>query len=389
MRSSSREIYGGTDRGDVMAEPPKPSSFIAWWTRHFRGDKDQVVAVRHWLEDLLPECPARADLLLLTSELCTNAIVHSRSGEAGGQFSVDIDWAPELARVVVGDQGSAKSPAIAVRSGDAVPLGESGRGLLLVSDIADRWGTASRPSRRWVWADVAWQARGGPPLAAPGGLGAAIASNTEIRKSFPGTSIWWGHRTRTWWAAVPGPTDAHDLICAPTRDSLIQSLVRAYPRAATGGLPNRPALLERDVAVSMVAGRRRLGRLDGGGVAEGEDDGEGAEGFAEPGAGLVGGVGVVDVGPAHPGVLGGEAGGGVGEFEGGDVVAAQERAPAVGGVGAGEVADGQGAVGGEVGAVDGGGEGDQVGGGLGEGVGPGAVGGSVGSGGADFLAVDG
>lgn len=175
MRSSSREIDGGTDRRDVTAEPPKPSSFIAWWTRHFRGDKDQVVAVRHWLEDLLPECPVRADLLLLASDLCTNAIVHSRSGEAGGQFSVDIDWAPALARVVVGDQGSAKSTAIAPRSGDAVPLGKTGRGLLLVNDIADRWGTASR---------------------------------------------------------VPGPTNAHGLICAPTRDSLIKSLVRVYPRAA-------------------------------------------------------------------------------------------------------------------------------------------------------------
>ena len=218
---------------EITAVPPlEPSPSTAWWTRHFRGGPDQVLQVRHWLEDLLPDCAARAEVILLASELCTNAVVHSRSGEAGGQFSVDIDWAPALARVVVGDQGSAKAPSIAPRSGDAVPLGESGRGLLLVDHLADDWGTASRPNRRWVWADVRWQARGGPLLAAPGGMDAAIASNTMVRKAFPGSSIWWGHQTRTWWAAVPGSTNAHGLICAPTSAGLIQSLVRTYPRAA-------------------------------------------------------------------------------------------------------------------------------------------------------------
>jgi serine/threonine-protein kinase RsbW len=216
---------------DIAVAPPTPSSRVAWWTRRFRGGADQVLEVRHWLEDLLPDCAARADLLLLASELCTNAILHSRSGEAGGQFSVDIDWAPTLARVVIGDQGSAKAPTITPRSGGAVQLGESGRGLLLVDDVADDWGTASRPNRRWVWADVQWQARGGPLLAAPGGLDAAIASNTMIHKAFPGTSIWWGYLTKAWWAAIPGSTDTHGLICAPTRDTLIQSLVHTYPRA--------------------------------------------------------------------------------------------------------------------------------------------------------------
>jgi anti-sigma regulatory factor (Ser/Thr protein kinase) len=214
------------------AAPPGPSPFIAWWTRQFPGRADQVLAVRQWLADLLPDCGARADVLVLASELCTNAIVHSRSGEAGGQFSVDIDWSPALTRIVIGDQGSAKTPPAAPRIGDVAPLGESGRGLLLVDSMADDWGTASRPNRRWVWADVSWQSRGGPLLAAPGGLDAAIASNSMVRRAFPGTSVWWGHRTRAWWAAVPGSTNAHGLISAPTRDGLIRALARSYPRAS-------------------------------------------------------------------------------------------------------------------------------------------------------------
>lgn len=208
------------------------SPVVAWWTRRFRGGADQVLLVRRWLEDLLPDCAARADVLLLASELSANAIVHSRSGEAGGQFSVDVDWAPALVRVVVGDQGSAKTPAIAAPARDPARWGESGRGLVLVDGVADDWGTAGHPHRRWVWADVGWQARGGAPLAAPGGLDAALASGAGIRRAFPGTSVWWGHLTGAWWAAVPGATDVHDLICAPTRDRLVLSLTRAYPRAA-------------------------------------------------------------------------------------------------------------------------------------------------------------
>jgi anti-sigma regulatory factor (Ser/Thr protein kinase) len=211
-----------------------------WWTRRFRGGADQVPEVRRWLKDLLPDCAARADVLLLASELCTNAIVHSRSGEAGGQFSVDVDWAPTLARVVIGDQGSARAPVLAGRAGDAAPPGESGRGLLLVDDVADDWGTASCPNRRWVWADVPWQARGGRILAAPGGQDAAIAGNAMIRNAFPGASMWWGHLTKSWWAAVPGATNVHSLLSAPTPDALTRALVRTYPRAV--GRDGRQAL---------------------------------------------------------------------------------------------------------------------------------------------------
>jgi hypothetical protein len=61
-----------------------------------------------------------------------------------------------------------------------------------------------------------------------------------VRKAFPGTSIWWGHATKSWWAAVPGSTNAHALICAPSKDSLIKSLVRTYPRA--GGVDQQHRL---------------------------------------------------------------------------------------------------------------------------------------------------
>jgi serine/threonine-protein kinase RsbW len=134
-----------------------------WWTRDFQGQAGQVREARQWIAELLPECEPLDDVLLLVSELCTNAVVHTRSGEGGGRFSVAMEWTRESVRVVVEDQGSPAAPTISGRTGDpAGPAGESGRGLRLVDGLASDWGTASRPGRRWVWADVPWQASVGP-----------------------------------------------------------------------------------------------------------------------------------------------------------------------------------------------------------------------------------
>ncbi len=145
---------------------------ILRWTRDFRGEADQVRVARRWIADLLPPCDPLADVLLLVSELCTNAVVHTRSGEAGGRFGVAVEWTRESVRVVVEDQGSSTAPTIGVRTGDparADETDESGRGLRLVDRLASDWGTASGPGRRWVWADVPWQASGGAvPMEAAG-----------------------------------------------------------------------------------------------------------------------------------------------------------------------------------------------------------------------------
>ena len=211
------------DRGlrRITAASPKPAPPITWWTRDFPGSTDQVREVRRWVEDLLPDCDPLADVLLIASELCTNAVMHTRSGEPGRQFSVDVEWTPASVRIVIGDQGSPRVPAIGARTGDTTRTHESGRGLRLVDELADDWGTASRAGRRWVWADLQWRARGGPPLELPGRTDAAIAGMAVMRRAFPGTTIWWGHLTKAWWAAFPGPADANGLVTSPTRDGLL------------------------------------------------------------------------------------------------------------------------------------------------------------------------
>jgi anti-sigma regulatory factor (Ser/Thr protein kinase) len=146
--------------------------------------------VRHWIADLLPECDALAEVLLLASELCTNAVVHTRSGQAGGRFSVDVEWSMELARVVVGDQGSLEIPVAGVGAAGEAQTEESGRGLWLVDAMADDWGTVSAPGGRWVWFSVDWRGNGGLPLAPPGDAHTAVAAIAAIRVAFPGTTAW-------------------------------------------------------------------------------------------------------------------------------------------------------------------------------------------------------
>jgi serine/threonine-protein kinase RsbW len=203
-----------------------PARPVLWWTRDFPGGTDQARQARHWIADLLPECDPLDDLLLLAGELCANAVVHTRSGEPSGRFSVAVEWTPEAARVVIGDQGSPESAAIRAKAGGTAWTQESGRGLWLVDELADDWGTASHCAGRVVWADVRWQARGGPRLEAPGGLDAAIADITATRRAFPGTTIWWGYLTQAWWAAHPSTSG---LISSPAPGGLRKILADAYP----------------------------------------------------------------------------------------------------------------------------------------------------------------
>src|SRR5258708_1163324 len=111
----------------LASRSPVPPAL--WWVRDFPGGEDQVRQARHWIEDLLPQCDPLADILLLASELCTNAVVHTRSGKAGGRFSVDVEWGQETARVVIGDQGSPTALAITAKAQDGIWADEHGRGL--------------------------------------------------------------------------------------------------------------------------------------------------------------------------------------------------------------------------------------------------------------------
>src|SRR5690349_11342757 len=117
--------------------------------RVFAGDAGQVREARRFLAGVLDGCPAAADALLCVSELATNAVLHSRSGRPGGRFTVCARVQAASVRVAVADEGG---PWGQERDGD----GQSGRGLLIVAELATRWGREDGPGGRTVWFEIDW-----------------------------------------------------------------------------------------------------------------------------------------------------------------------------------------------------------------------------------------
>jgi serine/threonine-protein kinase RsbW len=117
--------------------------------RIFEGSAEEVRNVRDFVGRFISGCSAADDVVLLASELATNAVLHTASG-AGGKFYVFVYAEDACIRVEVHDLGSATEPA--VRDCDAP--GESGTGLRLVENIADRWGFHGGQHGRVVWFEV-------------------------------------------------------------------------------------------------------------------------------------------------------------------------------------------------------------------------------------------
>jgi anti-sigma regulatory factor (Ser/Thr protein kinase) len=80
-------------------------------------------------------------VLLLTTELVTNAVRHG-----AGEVGVRLASSEEGVRVEVDDRAP-ESPAVQRPSLDA----PSGRGMLLVDELADGWGVVSHDSGKTVW----------------------------------------------------------------------------------------------------------------------------------------------------------------------------------------------------------------------------------------------
>jgi anti-sigma regulatory factor (Ser/Thr protein kinase) len=84
------------------------------------------------------------DIRLLTNELVTNSVLHSGSDAV----EVRVEVRADKVRVQVADRGLGR-PAV----GHTRLLDTSGRGLILVSSLADRWGVAV-DGKTLVWFEM-------------------------------------------------------------------------------------------------------------------------------------------------------------------------------------------------------------------------------------------
>jgi serine/threonine-protein kinase RsbW len=123
------------------------------WLRVFAGEPRRVPEAREFVARALVGCPARETLLTCVSELASNAIAHTASGQ-GGLFTVEvIRPASGVALVAVTDAGSPREPSVR----DADELAEGGRGLALVTALASSWGHhRALGGGRTVWAQATW-----------------------------------------------------------------------------------------------------------------------------------------------------------------------------------------------------------------------------------------
>lgn len=102
----------------------------------------------------LPE-GMRADLLLLLSELVSNAVLHGRVGPESS-IGIDVRGADRVLRVEVTDPGAGFDWE---RRRRERPRREGGFGLALVERIAESWGIERQRGHTLVWFELRTPAR--------------------------------------------------------------------------------------------------------------------------------------------------------------------------------------------------------------------------------------
>ncbi|MFI9099523.1 ATP-binding protein [Streptomyces fildesensis] len=149
----------------VLAAPPAPSGPVpipaqvpvtapcspGTAFRTFPGTPAHVSTARRYVTQFLADPGYRHvidDAVLLVSELASNAILHTRSGDPLGGFTVELGFSADTVRIAVHDQGSREVPRVLHGNG------EGGRGLGLVEVLAADWGITGGPAGRTVWFEL-------------------------------------------------------------------------------------------------------------------------------------------------------------------------------------------------------------------------------------------
>lgn len=115
--------------------------------RVFGSSLSEVQAARQFARSTVAQWDvATDDVVLVTSELVTNALVH-----AAGAFSVSLVASDGIVTLEVTDRGGGE-PAVRPLSRDDA----GGRGLLIVAGLCRKWGVRPAPAGgKTVWAEFA------------------------------------------------------------------------------------------------------------------------------------------------------------------------------------------------------------------------------------------
>jgi anti-sigma regulatory factor (Ser/Thr protein kinase) len=113
---------------------------------HFDDELTEIGAARRFAERVVGAHHTRiADVLVVVSELASNAIRHAHTG-----FSLRVCDQTDHVRIEVADHGAGWP----VPRRHQAASGGGGMGLSLVEALSDRWGATEQPGGKVVWAEL-------------------------------------------------------------------------------------------------------------------------------------------------------------------------------------------------------------------------------------------
>ncbi len=130
---AGRMWVDGSSRWLLPAVPPEPASVT------LVRQQTRAVLAQWGIDDL------RWAAELLITELTTNVVRHART-----MFNVGMTWDRSVLRCEVTDADPRPPSPSRLHPDDAV----GGRGLLLVAEIALRWGVQTFPQGKTVWFEL-------------------------------------------------------------------------------------------------------------------------------------------------------------------------------------------------------------------------------------------
>ena len=123
---------------------------VVWVDERFISERHAASAARRCVDGLCDAVPAalRDTLSLVTSELVANAVLHG-SLRATDSVGLRVSSSAEAIRVEVSDGGE----GFQRRDRPSGDLRTGGWGLVIVEELADRWGINSGPPTT-VWCEI-------------------------------------------------------------------------------------------------------------------------------------------------------------------------------------------------------------------------------------------
>ena len=123
--------------------------------RNYPTTKRSVARARTDCRDFLASCGVAEaqcfvdDMVLMVSELMTNAVTHGRvPGTSGRQVRMAIEKTGDVIRVEVRGTQTDKKPHLC-----GTGQGTGGRGLVLVDALSDAWGVNPEVTGKTVWVE--------------------------------------------------------------------------------------------------------------------------------------------------------------------------------------------------------------------------------------------